>query len=81
MRQLVLFLSLILMTQQSFAVNYGREAKQAKNARTGETIRYWGPTYLVTQFIFEYCDLKTVVIVPSEGDPRKHDIGVVCEKK
>ena len=68
---------LLALNSPSVAANGDKHAQEAVS---GDLIRYFERTRHVTEFIYKYCELQTVVIVPSNWDG-KMQVGVVCKKR
>ncbi len=75
-----LFLSLLGFMLAVNSPVLAANEKHARNAVSGDLIRYFERTRHVTEFIYKYCELQTVVIIPSNWDG-KRQVGVVCKKR
>ena len=74
MKKLLLFLSLTLVSQVSFSYSGG----DARKAQRGEVIQHYEDPVFVTQWIYSFCQLETVIIIPSNTSNR---VGAVCKKR
>ena len=74
MKRVVLLLVLSVASQVSIASTGG----DARNAKTGEIIMHYADPIFVTDWIYQFCQLDTVIIIPNSAHK---DVGVVCKRR